>query len=234
MNEITEINISPSDLSYFWSDSKVGFYDKYVLQIQRPKQAFPAMFNTIDGYMRSAFDQIDCTDIVEGAPEGAIWHEDIYVQSIYIQLGKYKISFKGKIDCLLDHGDGWWSVVYYKTTRMSEWVKNIYFLQLMAYAFALEKPMRGEPKKIKGLGLLIFDPKDFSFETGKSKASLNGSLHWVEIPFDKAKFKQWLNDDLMPLLNCERDDIFKSSTDNDWQRYISCYDIEGDDDDNSK
>lgn len=72
-----EIWLSPSDLSYFWSDSKIGFYDKYVLEIQRPKQAFPSVFNTIDLCMKDAFEKVTCTEIVTGAPDGHITHDDI-------------------------------------------------------------------------------------------------------------------------------------------------------------
>lgn len=38
------------------------------LKIQRPKLAFPSVFTTIDLCMRHAFDKVECTDIVEGAP----------------------------------------------------------------------------------------------------------------------------------------------------------------------
>jgi hypothetical protein len=222
-----EIWISPSDLSYFWSDSKVGFYDKYVLNIYRPKQAFPSVFNTIDLAMKDCFDQKSVLDFVENAPEGEITHEEINVQSKLIEIGDFKIGFKGKIDCLIKHNDGTFSIVDYKTTHISKKLDEIYFLQLMAYAFALENPLHNKPKTISNLGLIVFQPEKFTSELGKG--NLNGSLHYVEIPFNKNKFKKWMADELKPLFHTEREKITVSSSDKSWQKYVSCFYLEEDD-----
>jgi hypothetical protein len=227
-----EIWLSPSDLSYFWSDSKIGFYDKYVLEIQRPKQAFPSVFNTIDLCMKDAFEKITCTDIVSGAPDGHITHDDIYVQSKLIDLGNYKVGFKGKIDCLLDRKNGKYFVVDYKTTHISEKLKSIYCLQLMAYAYALENPLNGEAKKIEGLGLIAFQPKKFDFSL--NSGNLSGELAWIPVSFDKLKFKSWITDELKPLINGTREEIFESGTDKSWSRYISCFEVEDVEEENAK
>jgi hypothetical protein len=227
-----EIWLSPSDLSYFWSDSKVGFYDKYILKIQRPKLAFPSVFTTIDLCMRHAFDQVECTDIVEGAPSGHITHEDINVQSKLFTLGDFKVGFKGKIDCLLDTNNGKHFVVDYKTTHISQKLASIYFLQLMAYAFCLQNPLHGEPKDIEGLGLIVFQPENFNFVKNQDKGVLDGQLKWVPISYDKEKFKYWIQNDLKSVLHSERDNLFKSGTDLSWERFISSYTVEEIEDDN--
>lgn len=219
-----EIILSPSDLSYFWSDSKIGFYDKYVLNILRPKQSFPSVFNTIDGCMKNAFEKISCTEIVENAPEGKITHDEINVQSKPIKVGDFDVSFRGKLDCLLHISDNDYYVVDYKTTHISEKLKNIYFLQLMAYAFCLENPLNGTPKTIKGLGLIVFQPKNFSFEL--NQGNLSGQLEWVEIPFDKNKFKKWISEELKTLLHSDREKLFKSYLDLSWENYIKNFSIE--------
>jgi len=221
-----EIWISPSDLSYFWSDSKVGFYDKYILKIQRPKLAFPAVFTTIDLCMRQAFDEVECTEIVQGAPSGKITHEDINVQSKLFTLGDYKVGFKGKIDCLLDTNNGNYFVVDYKTTHISPKLANIYFLQLMAYAYCLENPLHGDPKKIDGLGLIVFQPDTFSFAKNEDSGLLVGQLKWVPMSFDKKKFKFWIENELKTVLHSNRDDLFKSGNDLSWERFISSYSVE--------
>ena len=221
---MNEILISPSDLSYFWSSSKIGFYDKYILQIQRPKQAFPSVFNTIDLKMKDAFDKKPIDKIVHDSPIGVISHDEIYVKSKFFKLGNYKVGFKGKLDCLLDHGDGTYSVVDYKTTHFSDKLKDIYYLQLMAYAYCLENPETGEPKTIRNLGLIVFEPSSFhyTFKNG----SLKGGLHWVTIPYDKDKFKKWLIKELKPLLNTEREKLFASSSDLSWKKYVECFYLE--------
>jgi hypothetical protein len=219
-----DIWISPSDLSYFWSDSKVGFYDKYVLEIQRPKQAFPSVFNTIDLKMKDEFDNKMVLDFVKNAPEGILTHDELNVKSKTIKLGNFNVGFKGKIDSLLKHDDGSCSIIDYKTTHISDKLTEIYFLQLMAYAFSLENPEIGEAKTISNIGLIVFQPELFS--SSLCKGSLDGSLSYIQIPYDKNKFKKWLTKDLSTLLNSEREKIFVSSSDKSWQRYVNCFYLE--------
>ena len=227
-----EIWISPSDLSYFWSDSKVGFFDKYVLKINRPKQAFPSVFNTIDLAMKDCFDKKKSTEFLDNIPEGEFVHDEIYVKSKLIEIDNFKIGFKGKIDCLLKHTSSGYSIVDYKTTHVSKKLDQIYFLQLMAYAFCLENPEAGNPKKIENIGLIVFQPETFT--SVADKASLNGSLHYVEIPFDKNKFKKWIKEDLSKLLNMQREEIVVSSNDQSWLRYVECFYLEDDESTNQK
>lgn len=218
-----EIWLSPSDLSYFWSDSKIGFYDKYVLGIQRPRQPFPSVFNSIDLAMKSDFDNKSCSKIVAEAPDGILRHKELFVKSKMIDLKDFRVGFSGKMDCLMDHGDGFHSVIDYKTTKYSEKLIDIYFLQLMAYAYCLENPLNGDPKHIRGLGLLVFDPNKFSHKS--EKGSLGGKMHWVDIPFDKAKFKHWLTKELNPLLHSKRELIEVSKNDQMWENYVANYDV---------
>ena len=221
-----ELWISPSDLSYFLSDSKVGFYDKYVLNILRPKGVFPSVFNTIDQGMKDCFDSKPIADFVEGAPTGILRHNEEYVQSQLVKLDdNFSVGFKGKIDSLLDHEDGTHTVIDYKTTHLSDKLKEIYWLQLMAYAFCLEKPLMSTPKKISNIGLIVFQPT-LGMEATIGKASLNGSLHYVDLNFDKKRFKEWLAQELLPLLNQERDGIFVSYDDKSWARYVNCFHLE--------
>lgn len=219
-----EIWLSPSDLSYFWSDSKVGFYDKYVLKINRPKQAFPSMFNTIDLCMKNGLEKVTLSELVDNAPEGTISHDEINVQSKPFVIGDFEVGFKGKLDCLLIHDDDTYSVVDYKTTHLSSKLKDIYFLQLMAYAYSLSNPLNGHPKNIKGLGLLVYEPKTFKADI--NKGNLEGTLTWVEIPFDKEKFKNWITQELTVLLRSERENIFVSSSDQKWEKYVNCFYVE--------
>lgn len=220
--EKKEIIIYPSDLSYLWNDSKLGFYDKYVLGIWRPYGPFPSVFKTMDEAMKKSFDKQNILDIVENAPSGILVHDEINVKSKFIDLGeKYKISFKGKIDSLLLHDDGTYSIIDYKTSMISEQLKETYFLQLMTYAYCLENPETGTPKKVSSLGLIGFQPIDFHYEVGEG--AIRGEMQYISIPFDKDKFKKWLLNDLCPLLYKERDDVEQSSNDKLWEKYINSF-----------
>lgn len=221
---MNDIWISPSDLSFFWKDTKIGFFDKYKLEIYRPKHAFPSIFNAIDQHMKDSFDKQNAKDVVSTAPDGIFIHEEEKVKSELITIGQYRIGFKGNIDSLIKHNDGTYSLVDYKTTSLKDSLADTYFLQLMAYCMCLSKPMEGPPKKIRSMGLIVFDPKGFiySHESGL----LNGSMHWVEIPIDIPRFKKWIKDELVPLLDSNRDDIEVGWHDNEWKRYIETFYLE--------
>ena len=66
----------------------------------------------------------------------------------------------------------------------------------------------------------------FSFQ--QNEGNLSGKLEWVGVDFDKAKFKKWITEELKVLLHAQRDDLFKSSIDLSWERYISNFSVEED------
>ena len=212
-----EIWISPSDLSYLWNDSKLGFYDKYVLGIQRPRENFPAMFTTIVSKMKQAFEGKNLPEIVKNSPEGIISYEEKFVTSKAITLGEFKVGFKGKISCWLNQSDST-TIFDFKTVKNDAKLPKTYFLHYMAYAFCVENPAVGDSKTVNNLGIVSFDPDGFDLSNGVG--NLSGPLTWVEIEKNKNKFKNWLTGELSELLHSERQDIDVSNLDKDYERYI--------------
>jgi hypothetical protein len=91
--------------------------------------------------------------------------------------------------------DGTFGVVDFKCTEATEFTAERYFNQLMGYSVALE---HNDPEeqitntcKISRLGLGCFDPNKFVGE--KEKCGLRGTIEWVDIEKDMAKFKHFLN-----------------------------------------
>jgi len=214
-----EIWISPSDLSYMWNDSKLGFYDKYVLGIQRPRDAFPSMFTTIVSRMKKGFENKNLSEVLQGAPEGVLSYEEKFVTSKTIAIGEYQVGFKGKISCFLNHDDGSCTIFDFKTVKNDVKLSKTYFLHYMAYAFCLENPAVGQTRTVNELGIAAFDPDDFSLVNNKGQ--LSGSLNWVKIEKDKNKFKNWLTGDLKDLLISNREDVKTTSLDQDYENYIN-------------
>ena len=49
------VTLSPSDLTFLWSECPRCFYLKYKLQIKRPSAPFPSIFGKIDLLMKGYF-----------------------------------------------------------------------------------------------------------------------------------------------------------------------------------
>jgi hypothetical protein len=215
-----EIWISPSDLSYSWNESKLGFYDKYVLGIPRPRGEFPAIFTTISSKMKGAFEGKDLSETFLVAPSGKVTAKDMFVTSAPITLGDFEVSFRGKISTLVEEESGKVSIVDFKTIKYDEKLSETYFLHFMAYAFCLENPAVAKAETVNKMGIVTFDPTDFSID---HQASIEGNLNYVPIDLNKNKFKNWLLNDLKDFLNSNREDVFASSSDREYERYIDSF-----------
>lgn len=224
-----EIWLSPSDLSYLWNDSKLGFYDKYVMGVQRPSQPFPGVFNSIMNAMKECFEGKTLSqvyekdkfgDICNNAPSGTVYCPGMYVKSKLIDLGEFKVGFSGKINCLLKDGEDV-SVFDFRTIENNPKLAENYFLHYMAYALCLENPLVGDPQKVSNLGMVTYNPKSFGLIS--DSGSLSGDLEWVSVPINKEKFKKWIVTDLKSLLMSKRENIFQTATDKSYEKYVDAF-----------
>lgn len=216
--------IAPSDLNYLWKDSIVGFYDKYVLNIKRPFQPFPAIYSFMDSEMKKSFEGKNLSHFIPNAPDGIIAHKIEKVQSKLININGLKIGYRGKIDSLIQLQDETYIVCDYKCIKNLADIDEIYFLTMMSYALSLQNPLVGDPLNISGIGLLVFNP--YSFEFNKQNASFNGNLQWVDLSFDKERFKRWMIQDLVPLLQGTREELPVSELDKSWAKYLDSFFLE--------
>ena len=77
------------------------------------------------------------------------------MQSIPIQVdgSDSHLAIRGKYDLLLEFPDGTFGIIDCKMQARASDKSSFYSPQLEAYAFALENPAKGEPKKISALGI---------------------------------------------------------------------------------
>ncbi|MBI4392659.1 MAG: PD-(D/E)XK nuclease family protein [Euryarchaeota archaeon] len=135
-------------------------------------------------------------DLGLGLPPGRFAHAGQWVESQPIIIGESRgIVLRGIFDTLIKFDDGTYCVIDFKTTDPKDAHIALYARQLHAYAIALEKPAARQfaAAPVKRMGLLCFSPATFD-ANAEGKASLDGSLTWVEMKRDDEAFMPFLDD----------------------------------------
>lgn len=126
-------------------------------------------------------------------PEGKVLNHGGFVQSTPIEVDGVATPFaiRGKYDLVMEFPDGTYGVIDCKFQARDNDKSGFYSPQLEAYAFALEHPAKGEPKKISSLGLLVWSPVR---PRGNAAVGfgLELSCSWYPIQRDPASLQQRL------------------------------------------
>ena len=106
----------------------------------------------------SAYDGVHSSTISAEIPSGQVSRYKSRFTSQPVKINGQETRWKiyGEIDLLVDHEDGFYSIVDGKVSmkKDSEALIDSYWTQLEAYVFAFENPLEGESKPIKTIGLL--------------------------------------------------------------------------------
>jgi len=132
----------------------------------------------------------------EGQPSFKIAHGEKVVRSSPIVLPNRQVtlSVKGRYDSILTFEDGSLVLCDFKTASVKPENLDKYWVQLHAYAFALEHPAPGSLSvKIDRLGLGVFDPASFAYD-GEAGGSLSGAMHWIDMQRDDKRFLTFMDD----------------------------------------
>ena len=190
------IRLSPSDLTFLWSDCKRCFYLKVVYGSGRPAAAMPAIFMRIDRLMKQHFLGLSTADISPSLPAGRVQSADGAVQSQPVVLpGRSSALYiRGKYDAVLEFADGGFGVVDFKTTEPRPEHAAFYGRQLHAYVYALEHASAGKLslKPVTSLGLLSVTPD--AMERRDDRVSYLGRAHWQAVAIDRPGFLGFLDE----------------------------------------
>jgi len=151
-------NISPSDLTFSWDGCHRCLWLYYSHQIK------PALFMPLVGDLAN-MQEINClnkssAELHADMPAGRAIDHGGWVQStpIVVDGTTTPYAIRGKYDLLMEMADGSYGIIDCKFQARDNDKSSFYSPQLEAYAFALENPAKGEPKKISTLGLLVWSP----------------------------------------------------------------------------
>lgn len=187
--------LSPSDFAFLWEECKRCFYLKIVSGFRRPGGPMPKIFNIIDQQMKVHFTGKRTSDVVPALPSGILDPSGSWVQSTPLAIPRHSSTcvLRGKLDSIVKFDDGTYGVIDFKTSATNAEQVPLYGRQLNAYALALENAAPGNLalKPITKLGLVVFEPRNFS-GTHDTQAALTGGLSWVEAPRNEPAFLDFL------------------------------------------
>ena len=199
MNSITPTTrvLAPSAFGFLWAECKRCYYLQVVQDLRRPAAPFPSIFSRIDAAMKRRFAGDEWHSFGPAEPRFKITHDEKLIRSTPIILPRrnVEIVLRGKFDSVLTLSDSRNVVCDFKTAPVRAEHLDKYWVQLHAYAYALEHPSVGSLSvpKVDGLGLAVFEPNAFAYDY-ENGASLNGIMRWVDMPRDDDRFRSFLDD----------------------------------------
>ena len=188
--------LSPSDLTFLYSECPRCFYLKVKEGLSRPRGIMPTIFIKIDGIMKDHFEGKSPRDIDPSLPAGKVIFGDRWLQSKTFKDRRTgnSIYLKGKSDTVLGFDDNSFGVVDFKTSSVKDSNVERYSRQLHSYALCLENAADGKPAltPVSRLGLFVVEPtkllkenKDYYFKN---------SVSWQEIPRNDEAFFEFLRE----------------------------------------
>jgi hypothetical protein len=196
VDQLISYTLAPSSLTFLWNECKHDFYMHVVHGVYRPNTPFPSIFTKIDAAMKRRFAEDGWHTFGEGQPSFKIAYGEKTVRSSSIILPDRKVALnlKGRYDSILKFEDDSLVMCDFKTTHVKPEHLDRYWVQLHAYVYALEHPAPGSlSAKIDRLGLAAFDPASFSYDR-EAGGSLSGSMQWIEMERDDARFMAFLDE----------------------------------------
>lgn len=200
-----QIKISPSDLCFLFEESPWGFYCKYKESIPRVPGIFPRIFSLIDELMKKKFTGVNLNEINPNLPDGIVSHADSWVMSKPIINPDYpdiEIILRGKIDSMISHSDGTYSVIDFKTSEINPVYLEKYKVQLSCYAYAIlncDDNRSLSLQNVDKLGLIVFEPDGFAADKN-DRAGLKGSLKYISFSYNEDEFLSFIKNNIIPLL----------------------------------
>jgi len=151
-------NISPSALTFSWNGCHRCLWLYYNEQLQAPN--FMPLVKELAEMQELACVGKTSAELHAAMPEGKVHDRGGWVQSkpIVVNGEETPLAIKGVYDLMMEFPDGTYGIVDCKFQARQSDKSKFYAPQLEAYAFALENPAKGEPKKISSLGLLVWSP----------------------------------------------------------------------------
>lgn len=184
--------ISPSDLTFSWDGCHRCLWLHYNHGYKAP--SFFPLVGELSAMQESHFNKAESARLHPAIPKGKVVGHGDWVKSNPIPYNgsPSPYSIRGKYDLLMEFEDGTYGIIDCKFQGRDNDKSAFYSPQLEAYAFALENPLSGAPKKVSVLGLLVWSPKK-TVGTPESGFSLEVNNSWYPIERDPKTLEQRLD-----------------------------------------
>jgi len=151
--------ISPSDLTFAWSECERCFWLRYNKGLRRPF-SMPGLVSTLSNLQEAAYEHARSHDFSSTLPSGQVYGTGQWVEStpLVINGEQTRWRIRGKYDFLLLYDDMTWGIVDTKFSGTLKEKTDFYSPQLEAYAYALENPAKGDQRQVTTTGLMVWAP----------------------------------------------------------------------------
>ena len=196
--EYAKTRISPSDLTFGWSNCKRCFWMKHVYGVSH-QGPFPGIVMSLSSRQERWYKEKHSRDFSSSLPSGVVHSTGKMLESkpIIVDGRETPFTLGGKYDFLLSYDNGRFGVI--DTKVVSQGGKaEFYWPQLAAYDYILSNPKTGEPRACETLGLLVWEIADASQNSADSyNVGFNAEYEPVEV--NPAKFQKFI-DEVVSLL----------------------------------
>jgi len=155
----TKTFISPSDLTFGWSNCHRCLWLKYNAGVTAPMMM--PLVGTLSAMQESLYRNATTQELSRVLPPGRVVGAGDWVvsQPIFVNDEVTEFKVRGKYDLLTQFDSGSYGIVDCKVSSSENDKALFYQPQLEAYAFALEQPERGSAKQVSQMGLLVWAPE---------------------------------------------------------------------------
>ena len=218
--EYAKTRISPSDLTFGWSNCKRCFWMKHVYGVSH-QGPFPGIVMSLSSRQERWYKEKHSRDFSSSLPSGVVHSTGKMLESkpIIVDGRETPFTLGGKYDFLLSYDNGRFGVI--DTKVVSQGGKaEFYWPQLAAYDYILSNPKTGEPRACETLGLLVWEIADASHQSAEIY-SVGFKSEYEPVEVNPAKFQHFIGEVVSLLMgemppadeNCSNCSYFQKRSD---------------------
>ena len=218
--EYAKTRISPSDLTFGWSNCKRCFWMKHVYGVSH-QGPFPGIVMSLSSRQERWYKEKHSRDFSSSLLSGVVHSTGKMLESkpIIVDGRETPFTLGGKYDFLLSYDNGRFGVI--DTKVVSQGGKaEFYWPQLAAYDYILSNPKTGEPRACETLGLLVWEIADASHQSAEIY-SVGFKSEYEPVEVNPAKFQHFIGEVVSLLMgemppadeNCSNCSYFQKRSD---------------------
>jgi len=198
--QFAKTTISPSDLTFSWSDCKRCFWLKYRLGIVASGM-MPGLVTSLSSRQEKWYKGKSSHDFSATLPRGVVDSTGLKVQSAPILMdgNPTPFSLMGKYDFLLRYEHGTFGIIDTKIVGKNNGKGDFYWPQLAAYDYILANPATGEKREVETLGLMVWSVGEVAYD-GSTDPMISFPTAYEPIDRDPVRFTTFIADVVKVLL----------------------------------
>lgn len=192
--QFAKTTISPSDLTFSWSDCKRCFWLKYRFGIVASGM-MPGLVTSLSSRQEKWYKDKSSHHFSGALPSGVVDSTGLKVQSLPILIDGEETPFSlvGKYDFLLRYDHGTFGIIDTKIVGKNNGKGDFYWPQLAAYDYILANPATGESREVETLGLMVWAVGEVAYD-GSTDPMISFPTAYEPVDRDPAKFNTFISD----------------------------------------